>query len=149
MKAGWTFYKRSSQLCKDMFIFTHYRGMGVNWKKTPWKGVPDSDDKGWHFGPVYYPTDFGACCHLAPHLHLNPNLENKTYEELYRDVKADAFNGRQNGLKIILDAEQFNYADQKNDAAGFQIAMHHHRDKPMLQFSSQLLHTGTHKVHVF
>ena len=61
---------------------------------------------------------------------------------MYREVKADAFNGRQNGLKIILDAEQFNYADQNNDAAGFQIAMHHHQDKPMLQFSSQLLHTG-------
>ena len=58
-------------------------------------------------------------------------------------MKADALNGETNGLDLVLDAEQFNYAYFQANSAGFKIALHHHADKPMIQFSSQLINSGT------
>ena len=46
MEAGWTFLKRSSQLCKDMFVFSEFRGMGLSWKNIPWKQIPDWENQG-------------------------------------------------------------------------------------------------------
>ena len=42
----------------------------------------------------------------------------------------------------MLDAEQFNYAEHNTMAGGLNLALHHHSDKPMMQFSSQLISTG-------
>ena len=68
----------------------------------------------------------------------------KTDEELYHQLKADAKNGGKNGLEIIVDAEQFNHAQySKSIGSGFLISLHHHLDKPMMKFSSKLIYTGT------
>ena len=63
-------------------------------------------------GPGTYPTDFGSCCLLVPHIDLKDvkELENKTLIETYYDLEADTLNGETNGIDIVLDAEQFNYA---------------------------------------
>ena len=67
--------------------------------------------------------------------------------KIFHDLKATAKNGESNGLDIILDAEQFNYAfyheNTDSNGGGFKLTLHDHRDKPMIQFSSQLIHTGT------
>ena len=96
--------------------------------------------------PGDYPTDYGSCCFLVPHLDLKPWKDvsaNKTTIEIYHGIVADTLNGEINGVDIVLDAEQFNYAYHHSNAAGFKIALHHHLDKPMIQFSSQLIWTGT------
>ena len=62
---------------------------------------------------------------------------------MYHNLKADVLNGEKNGLEIILNAEQFSYAYHDTRAAGFKISLHHHQDKPMMQFSSQLIYPGT------
>ena len=62
---------------------------------------------------------------------------------MYHNLVADALNGETNGLDLVLDAEQFNYAYHQANSAGFKIALHHHADKPMIQFSSQLINTAT------
>ena len=38
--------------------------------------------------------------------------------------------------------EQFNYAQHNTLAGGLNLALHHHSDKPMMQFSSQLISAG-------
>ena len=59
-------------------------------------------------------------------------------------MTADAQSGRINGLQLLLDAEQFNYGDIPiSDGAGFKVALNHHLDKPMMQYSSQLISVGT------
>ena len=67
--------------------------------------------------------------------------------KIFHELKATAKNGESNGLDIILDAEQFNYAfyheNTDSNGGGFKLTLHDHRDKPMIQFSSQLIHTGT------
>ena len=47
-----------------------------------------------------------------------------------------------NGLRLLLDVEQFNYAKHNKVAGGLKLVLHHHSDKPMIQFSSQLISVG-------
>ena len=133
-----TFNEWSRQKCKDLFMSIKFRGKLLTWRDLPQDWHLESD-----LGPFVYATDFGACCYLAPHLNMEPTDWNKTYIEMYHGLEADALNGGTNGLDLVLDAEQFNYAFYQANAAGFKISLHHHTDKPMIQFSSQLINTGT------
>ena len=98
-------------------------------------------------GNFKYPTDFGLCCVFVPHVFmeaLNINLENfQHFNDLLFSVDATAKNGEKNGLDIVLNLEQFNHAGLIPRGEGFKIALHHHLDKPIIEFSSDLLHPGT------
>ena len=131
---GWglsSFVEQSRQKCKNLFMSISFRDSRINWNEI------DGD-----LGPSYYPTDFGSCCLLVPHLDLKPIEENSSLEERYHGIEANALNGEANGVDIVLDAEQFNYAYHHSNSGGFKISMHNHLDKPMIQFSSQLMFTG-------
>ena len=133
-----TFNEWSRQKCKDLFMSMSFRGKLLTWKDLPQDWQLEEEH-----GPYVYSTDFGACCFLAPHLNFEPTDWNKSFEEIYHGLEADALNGRANGLDLVLDAEQFNYAFYESNAAGFKISLHHHLDKPMIEFSSQLINIGT------
>jgi hypothetical protein len=129
-----SFSKATAQSCNDLFISINFQKKAYTWKDIVNKGN----------GPAYYPTDFGVCCIFVPHLYFEPlNLRNTSLEDLYYNLKAEAFHGEQNGLDIVLDAEQFNYAYHQSNAAGFKVSLHHHSDKPLIQFSSDLIRPGT------
>ena len=132
-----TFNDLSRQKCKDAFISMRFRGKQITWRDLPQDWSFETE-----FGPYLYPTDFGSCCFLAPHLNLEEKDPNKTVAELYHGLEADSRNGETNGLDLVLDAEQWNYAYYAANAAGFKISLHHHADKPMIQFSSQLINSG-------
>ena len=134
----YSFIDLSRQKCKDMFISMSFRGKQITWSDLP----QDWWDE-WNQGPYNYPTDFGACCFLAPHLNLDPTNPNITVEEMYHGLEADAKNGETNAFEVVLDVEQWNYAYYEANAPGFKISLHHHADKPMIQFSSQLVNSGT------
>ena len=129
MTNGNSFVKQSRQKCENLFMSISFRGSRIVWNE-------DNEN-----GPIYYPTDFGSCCLLVPHF-LKPYDDNLSGGELYHGLKADALNGETNGVDIVLDAEQFNYAYYYSNSAGFKISMHNHLDKPMIQFSSQLINPG-------
>ena len=134
--------KFSRQSCKDLFISIKFRGQFMTWKDMPTNKSFEEDFKS--AGPHYYPTDFGACCLFVPHLDFQAVKGNQTYDEIYSELIADAENGESNGLQLLLDAEHFNYGHIKSsDSVGFKIALHLHSDKPMMQFSSQLITAGT------
>ena len=140
-----SFHYWSRQFCRNAFISLRYQGKRITWNQLP---IADSEAG---IGPKYFTTDFGSCCVLVPHLffeYINSHwtLENKTFEETWFDLKASAFNGETNGLDIVLDTEQFNYAYHQAHAAGFRISLHHHNSKPMISFSSQLIHAGTETI---
>ena len=121
---GGSFVQQSRQFCNNLLMSVSFRG-----SKIVWNGEHEY---------IYYPTDFGSCCLLIPH-HLKPYDKDSPYHGL----RADALNGEANGVDIILDAEQFNYAYHYSNAGGFKISMHNHLDKPMIQFSSQLIYPGS------
>ena len=132
--------KVSRQSCKDLFINIRFRGQFMTWKNMPANKSLEYDFTS--AGPHYYPTDFGACCIFVPHLDFQ--AVNQTYDEMYSELIADAENGESNGLQLLLDAEQFNYGNLKSsDSVGFKISLHLHSDKPMMQFSSQVITVGT------
>ena len=58
-------------------------------------------------------------------------------------VQADTLNGEDNGVDILLNAEQFNYAYHMSNGAGFKMALHSHLDLPLMQTSSNLVFTGS------
>ena len=131
---GASFVEQSHQKCQNLFMSISFRGSRITWNEID----------GNTLGPEYYPTDFGSCCLLVPHIDLKPyEIENSSLEEIYHGLKADALNGESNGVDIVLDAEQFNYAYHHSNAGGFKISMHNHLDKPMIQFSSQLIYPGS------
>ena len=115
---GYSFLDSSMQSCRNLFISISFRG-----KKLTWNQLHTT------FGPNIYPTDFGSCCLLVPHLHLRPysDFENTTTYEMHHDLKADTLNGEDNGLDLVIDAEQFNYAYHQSNAAGFKVSLHDHR----------------------
>ena len=131
MDSGYTMLDWSKQRCENLFINARFRGNYLVWSAM----------KELYAGPNPYPTDFGACCMLSPHLDLEPN--GNFTPEMYHELEADALNGKTNGLDILLDAEQFNYAGHDSVGTGFKIALHHHLDIPMMEFSSQLIPTGS------
>jgi hypothetical protein len=117
-----------------------FRGKYMAWSDLPYDKRNESEEK--KIGPAYYPTDFGACCLFVPHLDFEPFNKSVPVEQLYHELKADSLNGETNGLKLVLDAEQFNYALKSVEGAGFKLSLHHHSDKPMTQFSTQLINSG-------
>ena len=105
----------SRQSCENLVISMSFRGIDKTWKtKTNFL---------WKLG---WPTDYGECCLLTPHLDFYDTDWNASVTEIYHGVNADTLNGEQNGLSLLLDAEQFNYAYHEANEAGFKISLHHH-----------------------
>ena len=125
---GSSFLRKSMQWCRNLFTSISFRG-----RKLTWNQLPPSEI----IGPYTWPTDFGSCCLLVSHLHLSPysDIETMSDIEKYHYLKADTLNGEHNGLDLVIDAEQFNYAYHQSNAAGFKVSLHDHRDQPMMQFS--------------
>ena len=131
------FTDRTSQDCKHLFIDMKFRGKFLSWRNSTFNN--------WDYnsiGPTHYPTDYGTCCLFVPHLNFNSAVENGTYQDKFHRLIADSKNGENNGLTLLLDVEAFNYAYEKTNSVGFKIALHHHSDQPIMQFSSQLINPG-------
>ena len=134
--------KYTSQNCQDLFISMGFRENFLSWKELDRVAYENEEIN--NIGPSFYPTDFGACCLFVPHLDFQASSQNLPEEKRYHDLLADAQSGRMNGLQLLLDTEQFNYAHiPLTCGIGFKLALHHHLDKPMIQFSSQLINAGT------
>ena len=65
------------------------------------------------------------------------------YLQVYHGVPIGAQNGEANGISILFDVEQYNYAYYRANGAGLRMSIHDHRDKPIIGFGSILIHSGT------
>ena len=83
-----------------------------------------------------YHTDFGSCCLITPLLNLELK---KTSKEIigmdYHSVPKGMRNGMQNGLKIVIDVESFEYAYFPRQSIGFAAVVSDARDKVVVQQS--------------
>ena len=110
LETRYSFRDWTRQFCNKAFISLRYRGKHLTWSQFDHYDY----EKGGN-GPKYFPTDFGSCCQLVPNLSFdkmnsNGTLGNKTFEETWFGIKAHSLNGETNGLDIMVDTEQFNYA---------------------------------------
>ena len=126
---------KTRQKCFNTFVSMSFRGRFLTWND-----FSSDDPENFTIGSKYYSTDFGACCLFVPHLHFE-EINGQT-PDIYHEIKADALHGENNGLTLVLDAEEFNYGYGIGSAVGFRMNLHHHSDKPMFQFSSLLINTG-------
>ena len=85
-------------------------------------------------------TDYGACCLITPYLdfELNHTDHTETSSEVGQTYSGSDYhaipkgltrNGIQNGLKIILDVENYDYAYFPRGAKGFRAVVGDSRDK--------------------
>ena len=108
----------SSQKCKYLFINARFRGKNLTWKQISKYSL---EYERYGIGPSLFPTDYGACCTLIPHLDFEKIDKNKSIEEIYHLLEADAKNGESHGLDIVLNAEEFNYGSyHQANGAGFK-----------------------------
>ena len=134
---------QTRQSCRNLFIGMDFRGKFLQWKDLP--SNKNFEYQHYRVGPSFYPTDFGACCLFVPHVDFEglKHVENMTYGDQYHGLNANALNGESNGLRLLLDVETFNYAKHNKVAGGLKLVLHHHSGKPMIQYDSQLISTGT------
>ena len=131
---GWSPYYLGRQWCRDLFIHTTFEDENeVAWSDLAFQWEYD-------LGPYYFGTDFGTCCFLSAHLNLDKNSSG--YPD-YHSLDARAKHGETKGLSVLFDIEQFNYGFTRGKGAGLKMALHDHRDKPMMQFSSQFIQAGS------
>ena len=123
------------QKCRSLFIGMDFRGKFIEWKDLPSNWFLEREH--YRLGPSFYPTDFGACCLFVPHVDFEglQQVENLTYGDQYHGLNANSLNGETNGLRLLLDVEQFNYAKHNKVAGGLKLVLHHHSEKPMIDQS--------------
>ena len=100
------------------------------------------------FFPAYYGvTDYGRCCIITPYLNfVNPDTKNLspaqyTGEHWHEDKKGSR-NGENGGLKVLLDAESFDFSYSGKDSLGFRIAFTDQRDTALLMQDGYVISTG-------
>ena len=82
-------------------------------------------------------TDYGACCIISPYLHfVNPETRDidadKIDYNLLHSIPGGAKNGLENGLKLVLDVETFDYAYDKRRSTGFKVGLASSLDVPLI-----------------
>ena len=61
----------------------------------------------------------------------------------HNKITRGASNGYNNGMIILFDVEQFNSAYHVAKSSGLLLAIHDHRDKPLMKSGSFHIHAGT------
>ena len=95
-------------------------------------------------------TDYGACCLITPYLdfELHKTKEQEvgyTGADYHSIPKGITCNGIQNGLKVILDVESYDYAYFPSGSNGFLAVVGDSRDKEVIQQSGFYIAAGTNK----
>ena len=122
------FVQHSRQACQNQVIAQEYNDTTISFM--------DYDGS---LGPWQLNTDFGICCMMQPHITLQKIGAN---EKIFK-IDTSAKIGESNGIRILIDAEVFNHGIDKNHGIGFKIALYEIGDKPIIQFSSKLISTGS------
>ena len=120
------FEKFSRQKCRDLFMVMAYQDDYLSWSDLP------LSDLEYDLGPASTFTDHGGCCYFSPFYSFSKiNRSKSDWPMVFHDSSRwmnKAKNGESNGLGILLNAEQFNYAFYKY-GSGFKLALHDHRQE--------------------
>ena len=92
-------------------------------------------------------TDFGACCAIFPFLNfVNPDTVLMSPEEYtgehWHSQKKGSLNGEYGGIKVLLDAESFDFSYTGKHELGFQIAFSDQCDTPSVRHDGYAVSPG-------
>ena len=91
----------------------------------------------------FFGTDFGFCSLVKPQLNFFQEYDHLPFSQkmfgpkkekisFSRKIKRGVKVGKANGLKLLLDAETFDYTFHKSASEGFKMAVQHHLDQPLM-----------------
>ena len=92
----------------------------------------------------FFGSDKGHCSIIKPQLMFNSKYDHLTYaQKLFgdggmsytREITAGAKVGKVNGLKLLLDAETFDYTMDRQVSEGFKISVNYHLDQPLMSMT--------------
>jgi len=129
-----SFWYYSHQPCANLVLHLRYQSEEVYWG-------PEMAAK---VGPVTDATDYGYCCFITPQIALKERpargvLSRRLY---HTAVAMGSKNGEENGLGLILDLENFNFAYHRESSQGLRVTVHDHRSKPIVGHESVLVAAG-------
>ena len=141
-KYGWNeakpFWEISSHNCSNMVL------------KATWKSKYEVK----FYDAYKSSTDYGACCLITPFLDFeNPETKdvhpsNYTGTDFINTPRGVTRNGIENGLKVILDVEDYEYAYSSFDGNGFLAEVGDARDKAYINQNGFYIAPGK-KVLIF
>ena len=94
-------------------------------------------------------TDYGACCIITPYLDFEIAAtraysgQDYTGEQYWSIPRGITRNRIQNGLKVMIDVENYDYAYFERGAKGFRIAVADSRDIPVINQIGFYVSPGT------
>lgn len=91
----------------------------------------------------FFGTDYGFCSLVKPQLNFNASLDHLAFSRKMFGPKKEPISysrlilpgakvGKANGLRLLLDAETFDYTFHKMASEGFKMAVQHHLDQPLM-----------------
>jgi len=97
------------------------------------------------FNAKHINTDYGSCCVTIPQFDFasESNRKSTLTGDDYLSIPKGSSNGVMNGIKMILDVEQFEYTFVDRGAVGFRLSMSDPRDHASLFYDSAILAPGT------
>ncbi len=92
-------------------------------------------------------TDYGTCCFITTYLYfVNPDTKNLSFDQYTGDhwhaQQKGTQNGDYGGLKILLDAESFDFSYTGKDSLGFRISITDQRDTALVRQDGFVISTG-------
>ena len=123
------------QNCENLFLSMTFKGIDLHWyEKKSKEHILGGQPSG---------LDFGSCCTFVGELNIDASHENQSLIEKFHKTDFKAKHGEENGVKILFDIEQWNYHYINGHASGLMVSLSDPRSKPMMEFSSQSLKSGT------
>ena len=92
----------------------------------------------------FFGTDRGHCSIIKPQMTFNSKYDHLTYAQKIfdfddvgytRQFKSGVKVGKVNGLKLLLDAETFDYTINEQVSEGFKISANYHLDQPLMSLT--------------
>lgn len=94
----------------------------------------------------FFGTDSGRCVLIKPQLTFHKDLDHLPFDTMLREslvhVTPGIVMGKKYGVQLVMDAEVFDYGYNPVGIQGFQLAIHHHRDKPIMRIHSVNISPG-------
>jgi len=133
---GEPFVNIASQSCSDMMV-------DVSWRVN--KSRRESHQ---FYEAQKSHTDYGSCCRIFPHLDFinqrTRNIPTDQYTaEDFLSISPHSKNGMENGLRLLVDAEIFEYSYYPRGSEGFDIALADSRDRAVVRQQGFYVKPGT------
>ena len=118
------------QDCGDFVVSVDFAGKLMYWEEL-----------GSYYGAQMVGTDYGFCCIVVPQICFEKRREIEGIPSK-GTFKKGIKNGAHNGISVLLDIENFNFAYHRQSKEGVMTAVHDYDTKPIIEMDGILSKPG-------